>query len=821
MADPELLGPPPDSVPPKPDGTTADSELELIYQGSPMGLALFDLDLRYVRINQKLAEINGHEPAEIIGRTLREILPDLADELEPILRRVIETGQPIFDGAATGVTAAAPGRERVFRHSYQAVRGIDGRIEGVSVVVAELTELKHAEADFRNIFDNSPHGIVVADTGGVLLRWNTAFAKLLGYDHSDLHGRTVGDITHPDDLAQTKIELDKLAAGSVDVVSLEKRYVRGDGQVLVAMTDVTTLQSANEPELEFLALVHDITKRKRAEAELAGTRAELEERNLELQGAVRELRSAREEAMAASTAKGQFLANMSHEIRTPMSGVLGVASLLSDTELNEEQRELVGLIGQSGEALMTVINDILDFSKIEAGRLSIEPVPFDFRVAVQTVADQLGARASEKNIKLLVDFPPDCPRHVVGDAGRVRQIVMNLMENAVKFTEEGYVKLTVEYTAVSSDKTEFRVEVEDSGIGIPSDRIPRLFERFTQADASTTRRWGGTGLGLSISSQLVELMGGEIGAENRTDVRGARFWFTVALPMDLDRHSTPLEADLEGVRVLVVDDGAVSRKVVSDLVSTWGMEGHAVATAEAALTTLLTAEDDPYEIVIIDLRMPGVDGVELAHALKALPPLRSLVLVGLFEFGQRGDAERAKGAGFAAYLSKPVNASELFDTLTAVWKAYAEGKRTEIVTRHSIAQHRAPRVGPSTRVLVAEDSHVNQIVAKNLLEKLGCHVDIAQNGREAVDMLLQSPYEVVFMDCQMPGMDGFEATAEIRANQDLTEMPIIAMTANAMTGDRERCLAAGMNDYIAKPVDSGHLQDVLKKWSTDRGTKGI
>ena len=219
--------------------------------------------------------------------------------------------------------------------------------------------------------------------------------------------------------------------------------------------------------------------------------------------------------------------------------------------------------------------------------------------------------------------------------------------------------------------------------------------------------------------------------------------------------------------------------------------------------------------------MPGVDGVELAHALKALPPLRSLVLVGLFEFGQRGDAERAKGAGFAAYLSKPVNASELFDTLTAVWKAYAEGKRTEIVTRHSIAQHRAPRVGPSTRVLVAEDSHVNQIVAKNLLEKLGCHVDIAQNGREAVDMLLQSPYEVVFMDCQMPGMDGFEATAEMRANQDLTEMPIIAMTANAMTGDRERCLAAGMNDYIAKPVDSGHLQDVLKKWSTDRGTKGI
>jgi two-component system sensor histidine kinase/response regulator len=512
------------------------------------------------------------------------------------------------------------------------------------------------------------------------------------------------------------------------------------------------------------------------------------------------MREARDLAERVARARSAFLANMSHEIRTPMNAVLGFVELILDTELSIEQRRALELVRSSSEALLMILNDILDYSKIEAEHLELESIPFDVAKVVHATASLLAVRAREKHLELLADVAPEVPRAVRGDPTRLRQVLMNLIGNAIKFTDAGEVVVSVR-SERHDGTARLRFGVRDTGIGIAPEHIATIFKEFTQADSTMTRRYGGTGLGLAICKRLVQLMGGELAVASEPN-QGSEFSFTLAFPVEAEAPRPSALAALGGRRMLVVDDNQTNRRILREMLAAEGVKVDEAATAGEGLEAIRHAvqRKTPYDLAILDMQMPDMDGFALAAAVRQEKAIKRTNLLMLTSAGQRGDGERCRALGIRGYLTKPMSRADLLEALGTVLAGSAQEGSPEIVTRHTIAESRR-----SLRILLAEDNPVNQQVAVAMLVKRGHEVHVTGNGREAVDAVRERDYDVVLMDIQMPELDGFEATAAIRAMEKGKDLPIIGLTAHALSGERERCLARGMSEYLAKPFKAHEL----------------
>jgi two-component system, sensor histidine kinase and response regulator len=664
-------------------------------------------------------------------------------------------------------------------------------LEGTIYVVRDITERKRAEAIIHEqkqyleaLINNSPVAIVTLDMNQAILSCNPAFEGMFGYTHGEVVGRALDELLVDDRLHSESLSFTEKVLHGETVKGIVQRRRKDGTNADVEISGVPLLVEGQMAGA--LLLYHDIT----------------------------ELMEARRAAEQADRAKSEFLANMSHEIRTPMNGVIGMIELSLGTQLNEEQYDFLVGARESAEALLSVLNGVLDFSKIEAGQLQLESVDFDLHAVVEGVAQTLASRAETKKLEIVSFIDPDVPSFVKGDPGRVRQVLVNLVENAIKFTERGEILIRTECISEGDIKATIKLSVSDTGIGIPDDRQKIIFERFVQADGSTTRRYGGTGLGLTISKELAEMMGGGIGVESEPG-KGSTFWFTVVLEKLPGRSygTEHVSADLQGMRVLIVDDNATNRRIFSKMLEGFGCQVTAISSGTEVMPALFRGllTNSPYKIVLLDMQMPPIDGETTLRMLRNEPLTQNVKVIILTSMGRRNELGRLSELGVSGYLLKPIKQSQLHETLLSVinGETRSNSRKRKGMVQHDSSRHAASRL----HILLAEDNEINQKMTRVLLSRQGYEVDLASNGIEAVNLARCTHYDLIFMDVQMPEMDGFEAARQIRLLEgNRRHTPIIAMTAYAMPGDRQRCLDAGMDDYVSKPLDPRKVFQVIEKW---------
>ncbi|MBL8746217.1 MAG: PAS domain S-box protein [Phycisphaerae bacterium] len=753
--------------------------------------------------NAGAARLFGYTPDEAIGAALPGLVPDdRADESASFLRR-ITSGEPVV--RAETVRLTKDGRRVDVSETLSPLKGGDGSIVGLSKIISDITERRQAEQRtaellasemrYRALFESIDEGFCVIemifDENGRPVDYRFAEVNPSFESQTGLHGAAGKRMRElaPDHESHWFETYGRIA------MTGEAARFKDFARHLGRWFDVYAFRFGRAEDRRVAVLFRDITQ----------------QTNLESQ-----LRRAKEEADSANLAKSEFLAHMSHEIRTPLNGVIGMMDLLLGTPLTDQQRRYGYLCKTSAETLTTVINDVLDFSKIEAGKLEIIKGEFDLNNLVEDVVEVLAQTAVRKGLEIICQVHPDVPAMVRGDADRLRQVLVNLINNAIKFTEKGAVVVRLTAETQTNDTVTVRFSVIDTGIGVQPDRIERLFKAFSQAEPTIARTYGGTGLGLAISKQLAELMGGTIGVESQVG-RGSTFWFTVALETSGIRaapHRPAVKFDPKHLRVLAVDDNEQQRTILREQITSWGLQAEAAPDGIEALRLLsrAVAESTPFRIVIVDHDMPEMSGFDFAHEVRKREEIRETALMILLSADFKIEPDQLRRMGFAAHMTKPIRQSQLFD---AIMRAIAtsDADRRQLPAASPDPLQSPPKTPlpqyDGLRVLVAEDNEVNQIVIRELLTASGCLCTLVSDGRQAVEATAAVQYDVVLMDCQMPLLDGFEATRMIRSREASADtpgrLPIIALTANAMKGDRESCLAAGMDAYASKPINQNEL----------------
>ncbi len=777
----------------------SEAQFRDLFDDAPVAYHELDTENRLTRVNTTELAMLGYTPDEMVGRPVWDfIVEDPSEDAIPVQLAAelhLEATQRTFrrkDGSEVPVLM----RHKLICSPDGTVRGMRSTLQDISALKRTEIELRNAEEKYRSIFENAIEGIFQTTPAGRYLSVNPALARIHGYESADLLLHGVVDIARQlyVDPARRE-EFIRTMEECGEVADFESEVYRQDGSIIWIAEHARTVRNAEGKTLYYEGTVVDITGRREAEEAITG---------------------ARDAALESARLKSEFLANMSHEIRTPMNGIIGMTGLLLDTDLSVKQRDFTETISSSADALLTIINDILDFSKIEAGMLVFEEIDFHLGNVVEGSVDVLAERAMAKNLELITLVHTNVPVGLRGDPGRLRQVLTNLLGNAIKFTEHGEVAVEVTRDEESENEVSLRFSVNDTGIGIAHDAQSQLFHAFVQADGSTTRRYGGTGLGLAISKQLVQQMGGEIGVTS-VPGKGSSFWFTARfLKQPKDSREQARRDELEGVRVLVVDDNATSRKALHHLTTAWGMRVQHASSGAEALEVLRRAATggQRLDLAILDTQLADMDGLLLARTIKSDPKLAGIHLVMLTSLDRMDAPEATREAGISAYLTKPTKQSPLYNTLATVLASDVQPRAIMSgLMALRVPTEEAEIPAHALRILIAEDNVVNQKVALHQLQKLGYVANAVDNGREALDALGRQPYDLVFMDCQMPELDGYAAVKEIRRREGAERNTwVVAMTANSLEGDREKCLAAGMDDYVSKPVKLETLEAALDRY---------